>query len=235
MQLADLTLFEAVVEVRYASAYLLWDRTGDLWAKLDLHFPGLRMLAVQPNQAAFRLGNDCEFTVRLENAVLAGFKPNRTLAQFTEHASYFFPLVVEMLEIAEFDRVGCRLMFTKEYPSAREASEALLQSGVLRWPDGKHFNHSGEPIRPEWAFRWEDGKTGVHIRMRVDERKYDFVPPLVWEGPLPDKKDHIALTYDLDWYTEAPVLVTQISFEDWIKQCIHLTNRDSDEFLEGVK
>jgi hypothetical protein len=235
MQLADLNLFHAVVEVRYAPAYPLWDRTGSLWAKLDLHFPGLRMLGVQPNLAAFRLGNDFEFTVGLESAVLSAFKPNRTLAQFGEHANYFFPLVVEMLEIAELSRVGCRLMYTKEYPSAEEASEALLESGALKWPEGKHFNHSGRPVRPEWAFRWEDGETGVHIRLRIDERKYDFVPPLVWEGPLPDKKDHIALTYDVDWYTGAPVLVTQISFDDWIKQRIHLTNRDSDEFLEGVK
>jgi hypothetical protein len=149
VQLADLTLFSAAVEVRYAPGYLLWDRTGNLWAKFDLYFPGLRMLLVQPNQALFRLANDFEFTVGLESAMLTAFKPKSTLAQFSEHAGYFFPLVVEMLEIGEFSRVGCRLMYTKEYPSAEDASTALLDSGVLRWREGKHFNHSGRPVRPE--------------------------------------------------------------------------------------
>ncbi len=235
MQLADLTLFHAAVEVRYPPAYLLWDRSGHLWSKLGLQFQGLRMLAAQPIETLFRLDSDVQFAARLENAALDAFKPNRTLTQFCEHAGRFFPLVVEMLEIAEFSRVGCRLMYTKEYPSVEEASAALLECGVLKWPEGKHFNHSGKPVRPEWAFRWADGETGVHIRLRVDERKYDFVPPLIWEGPLPDKKDHVALTYDVDWYTEAPVLVTQLLFEDWIHQCVHLTNRDSDAFLGGVK
>jgi hypothetical protein len=69
----------------------------------------------------------------------------------------------------------------------------------------------------------------------VDERKYEFEPPLVWEGPPPEKKDHIALLYDVDWYACAPVLVTQISFADWIRQCIHVVNRDSDNFLGGLK
>jgi hypothetical protein len=91
MQLADLTLFHAVVEVRCAPAYPLWDRAGSLWAKLDLHFPGLRMLGVQPNLAAFRLGNDFEFTVGLESTVLSAFKPNRTLAQLKRARRLFFP------------------------------------------------------------------------------------------------------------------------------------------------
>lgn len=221
--------------MRYAPAYLLWDHSGCLWSRLSLQFEGLRTIAAEPNQTLFRMGNDFEFAARLENASLSAFKPNRTLTQFTECAGQFFSLLSETLDLAEFSRVGCRQIFTREYPSHEDASRALLESGVLKWPVGKHFNHSGEPIRPEWAFRWEEGGSGVHLRLRVDERKYDFDPPLVWEGPDPVKKDRIALMYDVDWYTTAPVLVTQMSFADWIKQCVHVVNRDSDAFLGGLK
>jgi hypothetical protein len=235
MELVDLTLFHAVLEIRYAPAFLLWDRSGLLWNKLSVDFEGLRMLQAEPNQTVFRLGNDFEFAARIENASLSAFHPNRTLNRFGELAAKYFQLLSETLELAELSRVGCRLIFSKEYPTQEDASAALLGSKILRFPEGKNFNQGGEPIRPEWALRWESGGNGVHVRLRVDERKYDFEPPLVWEGPRPEKKTHVALTYDVDWYTCAPVLVTQISFEDWIKQCIHVVNRDSDAFLSAKK
>jgi hypothetical protein len=107
MQLADLTLFQSVVEVRYASAYLLWDRSGELWSKLRLRLQGLRMISAEPNQTVFRVADAFEFGVKLESASLNAFRPNRTLTQFCEHAGEFFPLASEMLEVAEFSRVGC--------------------------------------------------------------------------------------------------------------------------------
>jgi len=234
MQLADLGLFQAVAEARFSPAYGLWDRAGRLWSSLKTALPDLRMLNAELNQTVFRLGNNCEFAARLENASISAFKPPRTLTQFSEHADQFFRVLCDVLEIYEYKRVGFRLIFARQFPTIQEASAALLTSKVLRWPEGKHFNHGGDPIRPEWALRWENGGSGIHIRLRVDERKYEFEPPLVWEGPPPEKKELVTLTYDVDSYTLSAVLVTQMSFVDWIRQCVHLVNRDSDAFLGGM-
>ncbi|MFN0169512.1 MAG: hypothetical protein ACKV22_24080 [Bryobacteraceae bacterium] len=235
MQLADLTLFQAVVEVRYSHAYLLWDRSGQLWSDLTFRFAGLRMLEAQPNNIVFRLGQEFELSTRLDVASIIAFRPNRNLKQFTDHADYFLRKVSELLEINEYSRIGCRLIFAKDFPTVQEASRELLASGVVVWPKGRLFNRSSDPIQPEWAMRWEEGGAGVHVRLRVEERKYDFEPPLVWEGAPPGKKEVTSLTFDVDWYTRAPVLITQLSYVDWIKQCIHAIHRDSDAILSGQR
>jgi len=235
MQLSDLTLRQAVIEVRHDPAYLLWDRAGQLWSTVNSHYDSLRMITADPNQTVFRLGENTEFAARLEGASLNAILPKRTLLEFADHAKFFFPAHSNILEIEEYSRVGLRLVFSKEYQTYRDASDALLEGGVLRHAENDHFGLSGKPLRPEWALRWEDAGSGVHIRANVDEKKYDFQAPLEWEGPKPEKKPRIKLTYDVDWYKVSPTLVTQMSFPDWIEQCLHLTNRESDHFLEDTK
>lgn len=233
MTFADLTLFSASVEARYPDASMLWDRSGLFWSRLSAKLGELKRIQAQPNETVFRLGRQFELAARIQNAQVYAFRPDKTLGEYGQVTDKFFRTLVDVLEISEYSRVGCRLLFAREFPSIRAASDAVLETGRLKWPQGQYFNKTGTPVHPEWAFRWEDNNTGVHLRLRVEERKYEMDPPLVWEGDFKNK-DTIAVTYDIDWYTRARVLVTQMSYADWINQCLHAVHRDSDQFLAGL-
>lgn len=193
MTLADLDLFQAVIEVRYAQACALLDKAGELWTRLALELGELRMLSAVPAETVFRLGSEYELAVKLETASIHAFKPDRTLGGFAKNADLFYRSVVELVQIPQFSRVGFRLVYSRDFPTVEEASAVALSSPILNAPQGRHFNQAGRPLKPEWALRWEDGHNGIHTRLRIDEWKYEFLPPLVWEGPASVKKETVSV------------------------------------------
>lgn len=233
MTFAELKPFQAVLEVRYADAFSLWDRAGMLWTRLAKKYENLERIQAQPTETIFRLGKSFELAAKLDGASVVAFKPEKNLTEFIQLTDVFFRIVAEILEISAYNRVGCRLIFTKDFSSIQAASAAILATGLLKWPEGQQFSKTGTPVQPEWALRWEDENRGVHLRLRVDERKYEIKPPLVWEGKY-ESTTSTEVSWDVDWYTRKRVLVTQMSYSEFIGQCVHAVRRDSDHFLGGL-
>ena len=45
------------------------------------------------------------------------------------------------LQVEEYSRVGLRFTYFLRFPEKQTASAALLTTGLLRLPTGKHFAH----------------------------------------------------------------------------------------------
>jgi len=228
MELSEFKLFQASVEARFPEAYMLWDRAGALWAKAAEKFENLKMHTATPNQTVFRSAQ-VEFSVSLDRASCSEVNPNKNLNPFTESTHAFFRIVNEALDLHEYSRIGFRLIYVQKFDTYEQALESLNAVKILNTPP-RVFNHTGAP-GAEWTLRWKDEKQGTTVQLHIDERKHDFQAPLDWEGPKPETASQFRLLYDVDRYVHARTLVTQMSFEDWIKQMIHIINRDSDKLL----
>jgi hypothetical protein len=240
--LSQFCLNQANFELRTAPNFLHWDRAGAIWTEVVSRLPGLKLQQGEPNKTAFSLGNKYVFSAFLDNSGLAphttilgtAYRPNRSMKEFGELLRIFVEIVQRELEIADYTRIGLRLIFTKEFGNRELASKALLKTNLLSVPLGPHFGIDGSAILPEYSVRWEDGKKGVTVRCKVEGLKWEFTPPFDWEGIESSSKESNRLTFDIDYYTLAPVAVGQFGVVEWIDNVLHLINRDSDKFLGGV-
>ena len=70
LDLAQLKLRQAAIEIRYDNAYVLWDRAGLIWSRASAEWSKLRMIEAAPNITKFILNDRMELEVKLDRAHL---------------------------------------------------------------------------------------------------------------------------------------------------------------------
>jgi hypothetical protein len=231
MDLKDFSLEQSIFQLRYSPSFLLWDNAGSLWHDAQQKWPKLKMKRGEPNVTSFTLENKHEIAITTESASVVGHFPDSGLADFTEKVSYFVVETAKHLEIAEYTRIGLRLLFRKTYSSTETASMALYDSKLLNLPEGPHFGVKGAFRMPELTIRWESESLGVTVRLRAEGRKLDFDPPMDAPELKPVHEEKFGVVYDVDYYSKGSLLIGQFRADDWIKNVLHLIRRDSRSFL----
>jgi len=138
---------------------------------------------------------------------------------------------VECLEIRELKRVGFRPTFAKIFPTREDAGDVLVDAGILRIPQGKHFNVDAPHTIPEYAIRREGDKFGFLLRISVQSVKFEFEPPPQWRTAEASSEEEQRLVFDLDWYTLGTMPVGSMKVSEWLSQIIHAMRRDADEYF----
>lgn len=231
LDLSQLKLCRAVIEIRYDNAYTLWDRAGLIWSKACSIWAGLKTIKAEPNTTTFILNERFELSVSIDKAHLIDAKPSSSLKEFMENAELFVNLVSDSLDIAQFTRLGFRLIYSKVFPDKITAANTLISSKMLIIPEGKHFNIEGKPLLPKYSLTWEGESTGVRVTLVAQEKKVDLDVPLGIEefSPVHIKKHEVI--YDIDYYTMKSVSKGQLNVTEWISQAYHLIKRDSQFFM----
>lgn len=236
MYLDSFRLQTAAFEARYEAGWRLWDRSGELWAKVRTKYPELKLITAQPNVTTFRIGSQCELSVEIDKTATRSHNPGRSLGEFQGVAQNLLDVAANALGISEFTRLGIRLIFLREYPSLEEASAALLSLKVLRIPDAPNFGvKGGLPLSPEYGIRWENEDFGATLRMKAENLLFKQDLPFGWEGPtLMEMDKELAGFYlDVDYFTKSIVNVNQLKADEWIGTAYHNIRRDLTRILEG--
>lgn len=230
MSKLDLSLFslqEAVLQLKFLPAFKFWDCAGEIWADLIKKIPNLRVKNAEPNKTSFVLERDYEFFVEIDNVRIVALEPQPTLVDFMEKSSLMYQSTIKILNINEFTRIGCRLIYHKVYKNMSEASKDFYTTNKLNISNGKIFDIEGETLYPEIAFRKENDSLGASVRLRTELRKLDFEPPITIRDLKPFSEEKNMIVFDVDYFTKKIVTVDQLNIKEWVKQVLHLIRRDS--------
>ncbi len=233
MELTDLTLHTMAFEVRYDPRYLLFDRAGHIWSDVQREHPTMRMGQVAPARVAAVIDNQYQLAVELERTVIEDFSHQKKLDNYLDLCNGILSIIVPALDVTVFLRAGLRIIYRRTCRSADEASSLMLKLGLMRVPSGRHFGIEGEAKGPHYAIRWEGKTLGATANLRTQARRVFMEPPLGERALERVDKELFDLDYDLDYYTMAPVPIGQFRARDWIKQAVHVVERDSKVFLEA--
>ena len=222
---ADFNLTLAVCELRYDSAYLLFDRTGRICEETCSHYTDCTVISALPNQTIFKSAEG-SFAVELAKC---SFTTRTSLERFPGDCSAFFKIVIANLELKAFTRVGFRIMLKKDFKTLAEAQAALNSLKLTSLPQTKRFGIATEPV--EVLLRWQDEQLGTTWRLKAENGKIDIVLPPELEAEKPEiHKTFNGLVLDIDYYTAAPVGVPQWDV-DWIRNAQRIVKRDTDTIL----
>ncbi len=219
----------AVCEVRYESAYLIFDRTGQVCHDARTLFTDCTVLNATPNQTIFQ-AKEGAFALELAQSRFSTTRPDSSLEKFAEHAKKFFDSVTRNLEVKVFTRVGLRTIFRKDFGALDEAKVALTSLKLVGLKSAERYGVGSEPR--EILFRWESDQLGVMLRFSAESGKIDIVlPPELEPEKTEIHKSFNGLVLDVDYYTVAPVERTQWDAAAWIQRSIRTIKRDTDAIL----
>jgi uncharacterized protein (TIGR04255 family) len=230
----DFKPFSTTCELRYTSAYLIYDRTGQVLEDLRKTFTDITVSTASPAQTAF-VAEEGSFTLELGACRFTSSRfDNKNAETFAKHCATFFGVVTSQLQINVFTRIGLRYIARKEFKTLDESKAALASMALVNLKPTKRFNSSESPT--EILFRWEDAQIGAFIRLRAEtvDIKFSSTPELQDHVPKVDKKLH-GLTLDIDYYTIAPVEHEQWNCLEWLNQKLRIVRKEADGILHGGK
>lgn len=231
LDLSNLKLTQATMEIRFDNAYLLWDRAGLVWSKASSIWTNFKMDKADPMVTTFLVDERYQLSVQLGKAYFIDMLPSSSLKEFMANAELFVNLIVDSLEISEFTRLGFRLLYSKKFKDKAEAANALISTNMLSIPSGKHFNIEGKVFMPNYSLRWEGESTAVRVSLTAQDKKIDLdVSPGV-EELAPVHIERSEIIYDIDYYTLKNTKKGQLNVKEWISQAYHLVKRDSNVFM----
>jgi hypothetical protein len=232
LTLEDLDFSQFSFELRFAHSYLLWDRAGRIWQETSRLIPSVTVVEAVPNKVVMREG-PVDLTVEPNRVGVQLFERER-LKNIPAVVAEFTQMVSSILELQEFTRLGLRMIYTKVFPTDELVAAEVMKLGFLKIPEGRHFGVAGLPLNPEITFRKQEGSKGFSVRIKAEGIEYKLETPYLWQKfAKPISEVHKALSFDIDSYVQGQILPSQIAFEEWITQILHVIRRDVDGFLGG--
>jgi hypothetical protein len=230
--ISDFKFSRAVVEGRYEDAFLIFDKTGAICRELKLKWPECNLHEASPAKTVCQNGTE-SYSLELKQCLVVSSKPDSSVQQYNENAEWFFRVVQEILRIEAYTRLGFRAIFRRECKSHAEAVDLFTQMKLLRLPDKELFG-AGKPTSDlAYSVRFQSDRIGALVRIATETVNIHFEPPIGAEDLLkPIKKESHYLVYDVDYHTLGIVETAQLKLGEWVKQALHVTRRDSTDFLE---
>lgn len=227
----DFKPFSVTCELRYANAYLIYDRTGQVLEDLRKTFTNITVSAPSPALTAF-VAEEGSFTLEVGTCRFTSNRYDKNAEGFAKHCTAYFDSVTELLQISVFTRVGLRYVARKEFKTLDESKEALASMTLANLKPTKRFNSSESPT--EVMFRWEDTQIGAFVRLRAETTDIKLSSPPEFQDYIPkvEKKIH-GLTLDIDYYTTAPVEREQLNYLEWVQQKLRIVRKEADSILGG--
>ena len=172
LSIDDFKLKQAVCELRYENAYLLYDRTGLICAELQRSFTHVQVLSAVPQQSVIQC-DEGVFGLELGQCRFTSMKLDNQLERFADETKRFLDVALYNLDIKVFTRIGLRVFFVKEYKSLDEARSALALLKLSNIASVERFGAATEPS--EVLFRWENTMIGTMLRLATGSSTVDLV------------------------------------------------------------
>jgi hypothetical protein len=209
----------ATLEVRYADAFLLWDRAGKVWDTIAAACPGVVLKNAEPRQTTFQLRDEFELRVEFNRLVVIYIGSEDGWDAFKDVATTVVDSAVRNLELRDFSRVGLRVNYWQAMDSCAAAVRTFMSSNLLQLPRTRVLGENEEVKALDYVARWETANAGITIACRVLERKQNLeVPIQVRRFVELTKQGGYGILQDVDYYTVGITSAEQIRPRLWIDQ-----------------
>jgi hypothetical protein len=233
MELDHLTLSGLTFELRYSSAWKLYDRAGSIWTLVEAEFGSLKPLEVQPNSTRFAVNKEVDLSVQLDKAHVGWVGTKIEQKKFIAYAEFIVRLLRAELGVDAFTRLGLRPIFRKRFKSKDEVIAAFLETGLIRPFSGKNFGVEGRPAHLDFNIRTEGDTLGWQGHLFTQTKKISVERPLGDED-IPDfELEKYELILDVDYFTTAEVSFGQLRTDEWINQAMRVIRRDAGVMLRA--
>ena len=208
LDFSEFALSRATFEFRYDHAYLLWDKTGNIWDAMKRKWPQIKANKIEPNQQSFYWRpKGLMLQIELTRAFVITHNPGKSLEEFSQISADFESIIRNNLGLYEYSRLGFRPIFLRKYPNREAASEHFLSTIDFHVPPSTVFNiERGKPLEPEYSIRIEDDVTGVTVRLKVEGKKIDFEPPLDADELKEHHTESYSIALDIDFLRANPLV-----------------------------
>jgi len=233
MDINQFGLRQSSFEIRYPKAFLLWDRSGSVWADAFTRWPELKLITAQPNVMTFKLGSDIELAILLDRAHVISATTKHDPDLFGKLCAFIIDSAIEV-GVEKYSRVGYRLTFVKRYQTIDEATDAFASIDLVKFPKGKNFGIDGRIKNPDCSFRLEDENLGCRCQLAVQTKSTNIELPLGESEEVKfEASERHDLIFDCDYYTTADVAVGQLKTDVWLRQAEQVMRRDAKVILGG--
>jgi hypothetical protein len=234
LDLADFRLQSCFLEVRFANAFRLWDRAGQIATDLQVHFPKLQLDDPAPNNQRYMLAQGMPAEVKIGLAHMGSIYPDSSLEIFKTSADVFFGTVISALDPANFERIGFRIFFEKVFDT-REAAATYLQAIAPQFHRReKYFNVEGGKILDGDLFiRWEGEAVGCAVKLLTQEKTLEIVVPAEFQEVTSIEKKRRTVLVDVDYYAHAPTPTSKFKASAVIESWTKVIRRDLERFING--
>jgi hypothetical protein len=231
LTVSDFKPRQAICEVKYPDAFLVFDKTGDIFHELATRFKNLHNDAATPAQTQMS-ADEGVVGVELQALRLVDNKPDWKLDRFAANFKTLFDIAAEKLDLKVFTRVGLRQVFIKAYDSFVEAEAALNSPQLLKLGTDRRFGIG--PNFAELVIRWEDQELGAILRLKAQTGNVSaqFPSELGMKEETLNKEFH-QLLIDIDYYTVALVEREQWDPVTWITQSARIVLKETERILSA--
>ncbi|MFZ3207368.1 MAG: hypothetical protein WA140_00820 [Geobacteraceae bacterium] len=108
-------LSQAIFEIQYNEAYLLWDKSGEIWSNVSREWPNLKIQKAEPNNTTLSVDN-FQLSATLNKSNIIDLNPSSSLSEFITRTDKFIKIISNTLKIREYSRIGFRLIYVRKYP-----------------------------------------------------------------------------------------------------------------------
>lgn len=230
----DLAVFkiqQATLELRYATAFLLWDRAGTIWRRIASYYPETAPKNVQPNVQTFSLDERTDGAIQVERCSVSTMHAGN-LDDFKKMSGIFCEEVLSKLEIKIIDRIGFRVIFERKFNSIEDSINYIDRIVKAKPSKDKYFNIQGRLKEFDYAVRWEDQSRGCLARIKTVQLKLDIETPKEFDELSGVHAQKTVVIVDADMYTLLPVPVGRFNAPAIIEDWFRLMKRDLSEFLD---
>lgn len=220
-----------VFQLRYAEAFLLWDRAGAIAKAMAVIWPDLKLAEGAPNQQILA-SPVCQINTGLSQATITIRGDSVLQSGPLKKIFETFGVWRSHLELTDLTRLSARVVFAKNFDEIADANRSLLDLKLIRLPNEKVFDQPADSGKngAEIMYRFEDEKSFAFVRIRSEKRTMDF------KGDSDFMTDHITksicrLLIDFDRGSVGIIEAKKINISEWFKGYLHVMRRDIDKVL----
>ena len=230
MKLDDFKIESITIEARYENAYAMWDAAGSCTKAISKIWPGTTLKKAEPGEVALESSGLRVLTGLSTSHII--FRQPKGFEQHAEAISQTFQQWNRILEISEYTRLGCRVIYEKTYETPELANEAILNLGLINFPTKKIFNIETTNNQNSFDVRYilGDNRSGAAVRVYPNSTTVDIDT----RGTMPEldrKHTKHTLSIDIDRYTKQAIPAEAFKVTEWLKGTAHLIRRDLPQLL----
>lgn len=223
--------------MRYDEAFLLWDRSGELWSSARTLFSRLKMNQAVPNQTTFIADDRYVLNVMINRTGVTDYRPSGSSEKIAETIATFADLVAKTLELSVLTRVGTRYQYSMKCKTIEEARAKAAEAIPAFATGPRLFNIEPTSCGPSMKIEGDDGELAFVAQLYAQEKKYEFNPPpdvSEASGLERTEQSTFELVLDFDFSTKKPIPVSAFNAHSWLVGASKSISRDADLFLNHL-
>lgn len=224
----------AIIQIRYADAFLIWDRAGEINRHISKIWPGVKITEGVPQQVTLT-GEGVKIQTGIDKSSIT-VSGEHALGQLkVRQICDTFEVWCKELEIDELSQVSTRVTYSKDFESLKNANAELLALNLVRWPDTMVFDQPLESDRNglEVQYRFEDESSFSVLKLKAEQLKYEVdLDPNVFNDPKIRKVIN-RMTIDFDRGLLGAVAAGKFRMDEWLKGYQHILRRDIEKVIKA--